>query len=95
MLDDKKHETLLILQEECSEVTQAVSKIIRFGLDNYKPGRQKTNQEYLEMEIGDLLAMIILLHEQGVIREDAIEKAINQKFEKLKQYSMIYESKTN
>lgn len=95
MLDDKKHETLLILQEECSEVTQAISKIFRFGLDNYKPGRQKTNQEYLEMEIGDLLAMIILLHEQGVIREDAIEKAINQKFEKLKQYSRIYESKTN
>ena len=75
--------------------TQAISKIFRFGLNNLKPGKNKTNQEHLEMEIGDLLAMIILLHEQGLIRENVIEKAINQKFEKLKIYSNIYESKIN
>ena len=95
MLNDKEYETLLILQEECSEVIQAVSKIFRFGLDNFKPGKPKTNQEHLEVEIGDLLAMITLLHEQGIIREEVIEKAMNHKFEKLKQFSRIYESKTN
>jgi NTP pyrophosphatase (non-canonical NTP hydrolase) len=95
MLDDKKHETLLILQEECSEVIQAISKIFRFGLDNFKPGKPNTNQEHLENEIGDLLALVILLHEQGVLRDDVIEKAIQAKFEKLKLYSRIYESKTN
>lgn len=95
MLNDKEYETLLILQEECSEVIQAVSKIFRFGLDNFKPGKPKTNQEHLEVELGDLLAMITLLHEQGIIREEVIEKAMNHKFEKLKQFSRIYESKTN
>lgn len=95
MLNDKEYETLLILQEECSEVIQAVSKIFRFGLDNFKPGKPKTNQEHLEVELGDLLAMITLLHEQGIIREEVIEKSMNHKFEKLKQFSRIYESKTN
>lgn len=95
MLNEKEHETLLILQEECSEVIQAISKVFRFGKDNFKPGKPKTNQEHLEIEIGDLLAMLVLLHEQGIIREDVIEQAMNDKFEKLKKFSRIYESKTN
>lgn len=95
MLDEKQHETLLILQEECSEVIQAVSKVFRFGLGNFKPGKPKTNQEHLEIEIGDLLAIIVLLHEQGLIRDLVIEQAMKDKFEKLKLYSRIYESKTN
>lgn len=35
-MDPKVRETLLILQEECAEVTQAVSKCFRFGLDIFK-----------------------------------------------------------
>jgi hypothetical protein len=33
-MDPKTKEALDILQEECAEVIQAVSKISRFGLDN-------------------------------------------------------------
>ena len=49
-MDPKQKEALDILQEECAEVIQAVSKISRFGLDNLKPGKAKTNREHLEEE---------------------------------------------
>lgn len=80
-----------ILQEECSEVIQAVSKINRFGIDNYKPGKPKTNREHLEEELGDLLAMIDLLEKDGVISRPNMEIAKTAKFEKLKKWSNIYE----
>ena len=55
-MDDRTQEILLILQEECAEVTQAISKCFRFGLDNFKPGKPKTNLEHLEDELGDLIS---------------------------------------
>ena len=71
-MDTRVRETLLILQEECAEVTQAVSKCFRFGLDNFKPGKPATNVEHLEVEIGDLLAMIDILVEQGIVDPDRL-----------------------
>ena len=90
MLSDKQREALLILQEECAEVTQAVSKIFRFGADNFKPGKPLTNTEHLETELGDLLCMIEILYDQGLIRAEEIEQAMQAKREKLKIYSRIY-----
>ena len=94
-MDDRTRETLLILQEECAEVTQAVSKCFRFGIDNFKPGKPKTNLEHLETELGDLFAMVDLLEQQGVINLTNIQEAKHAKFEKLKQWSSIYENTTD
>ena len=82
-------EVMDILQEECAEVIQAVSKISRFGLDNYKPGKPKTNREHLEEELGDMLAMICILEKMGVIGQDQLEIATRAKIEKLKKWSTI------
>jgi NTP pyrophosphatase (non-canonical NTP hydrolase) len=82
-------EVMDILQEECSEVIQAVSKISRFGLNNYKPGKPKTNREHLEEELGDMLAMICILEKMGIITQDALEIATKAKIEKLKKWSTI------
>ena len=90
-MNNKSQEIMSILQEECSEVIQAVSKINRFGIDNYKPGKPKTNREHLEEELGDLLAMIELLENDGLISRPNMEIAKNAKFEKLKKWSNIYE----
>ena len=90
-MNNKSQEIMSILQEECSEVIQAVSKINRFGIDNYKPGKPKTNREHLEEELGDLLAMIELLENGGVISRGNLEVAKTAKFEKLKKWSNIYE----
>jgi len=90
-MNDQLKEVLDITQEECAEVIQAISKISRFGLDNYKPGKPKTNREHLEEELGDLYAMIDILQEKDIVSWSNIEKAAEAKKEKLKQWSTIYE----
>jgi NTP pyrophosphatase (non-canonical NTP hydrolase) len=60
-------ELLITTAEECAEVTQVISKILRFGIDDTHPVREKTNREELEVEIGDLMSMIDLLAEAGII----------------------------
>jgi NTP pyrophosphatase (non-canonical NTP hydrolase) len=82
-------EILLITQEECAEVTQAISKIFRFGFDSTHKGVD--NQEHLEEEVGDLMCMIDLLIDRGLVRESAVMTAKNEKLNKLKLWSSIFE----
>ena len=82
-------EVLHILQEECAEVIQAISKVNRFGIDNSKPGTSKTNRDHLEEEIGDILAMIEILQQSKMIDSNKIANAKMAKFEKLKKWSNI------
>jgi NTP pyrophosphatase (non-canonical NTP hydrolase) len=90
-MDNKLHEVMNILSEECAEVIQAVSKCHRFGLDNLKPGKPLTNAQHLEGEIGDVLAMVDLLKLKGIITDAGLDKAKQSKIEKLKVWSTIYE----
>ena len=48
-------ETLTILSEECAEVIQANSKLIRFG------PYDEENVDELEKELGDVVAMMLVL----------------------------------
>jgi NTP pyrophosphatase (non-canonical NTP hydrolase) len=84
---DNGKEILLITQEECAEVTQAISKVFRFGIDAEHNGA--TNRERLEEEVGDLLCMIDLLIENDIIGSTWVEKAREQKREKLRKWSTI------
>jgi len=90
-MNSKTEEVLGILQEECAEVIQEVSKIRRFGLDtlHYKTGVKHSTM--LETEVGDVLALIDILVEQGVLDRDGLEVAAENKKLKLKQWSKIYE----
>lgn len=89
-MDEETKEILLILQEECSEVIQAISKCMRFGPDQIKPGKEYTNMQALEEELGDLLAMVELLTLKDVgVTEEGLAKAHEQKFHKLKKWSNI------
>lgn len=90
-MNSKEHEIMNILSEECAEVIQAISKCHRFGIDNFKPGKPKTNREHLEEELGDLLAMVDILMDKNIIALDNLEAAKKAKIEKLKQWSTIYE----
>lgn len=90
-MDNKLHEVMNILSEECAEVIQAVSKCHRFGLDNLKPGKPLTNAQHLEGEIGDVLAMVDLLKLKGIVTDTGLELAKQAKVEKLKKWSSIYE----
>lgn len=75
------NELFVITMEECAEVSQACSKMIRFG--------EESNRQELEKEVGDLLAMVDLLEKYGIINIDACEKRMQTKFEKLKIYSSL------
>lgn len=88
-MTEKEREILGITQEECAEVIQAISKCVRFGIDNeHKSG--KTQRENLSMEVGDLVCMIGLLIEAGLVKEEDINRARDEKIEKLKVYSNIF-----
>lgn len=86
-MEQQTHEVMAILQEECSEVTQAVSKCFRFGIDGEYNNR--TNRQRLEEELGDVLAMIDILKYQGVIDGEKLELYKTNKFAKLKRWSTI------
>lgn len=83
------NEVMDILQEECAEVIQAVSKIRRFGMDNSKHGTGQTNKEHMEEELGDMLAMIDILMINNVISWGNLHTAKRAKIEKLKKWSTI------
>lgn len=77
-------QVMSVLQEECAEVIQAVSKINRFGLDNEWDGI--TNKQSLITEIGDVLAIVLVLIDEtdiNISRAD-IDAAIEKKLNKLK-----------
>ena len=77
---NRNEEILTILQEECAEVIQAVSKVRRFGLSD--------NVGELKKELCDLICMIELMREFNVIPMSYEEQLENifQKREKLKNY---------
>lgn len=81
-------EAFVILQEECSEVTQAVCKAFRFGLDS-RHDDGPTKKEELEMEIGDLLCIIDILVQKAVLSDTNINAAKQKKREKLKKWSKL------
>ena len=88
-METKEEEIMLILQEECAEVTQAISKCFRFGIDNFKPGKPKTNREHLAEELGDLQAMIDLCIKFNIVGSEQISIAADNKIAKLKKWSSI------
>jgi len=82
MIDNKLHEALVILMEECAEVQVEASKLMRFGTDDLIN---------FNKEIGDLVCMIELLHERGFIDEELVDKQTKVKREKLKKWSSLFD----
>jgi hypothetical protein len=94
LIDKKQEEILLITQEECAEVIQAISKCFRFGIANFKPGKPKTNREHLEEEAGDLLCMIELMIEHGLLDKSKVYAASLNKRTKLETWSNIFKKES-
>lgn len=87
--NEQNREILLIAQEECAEVTQAISKIFRFGMESEHKGF--TNRERLESELGDLMCMIDLIIDSGMVSEAAVMTAKDEKMMKLQTWSKIFD----
>jgi NTP pyrophosphatase (non-canonical NTP hydrolase) len=88
---EKIFEALGILQEECAEAIVEVSKCRRFGIEtpHYKTGL--SHAKTLEQEVGDVLALVDILIDQGVLDQEGLNTAKENKKIKLKQWSTIYE----
>ena len=81
------NKNLIITMEECAEVQQIASKILRFGLDSYHPDDPTTsNSTRLENELGDLLAMVDILEATGVVTIEGLKKAKDHKLDKLAKF---------
>ena len=88
-LDEKVLQTLLITQEECAEVTQAISKVFRFGMGAQYPVGAPTNKQRLEEELGDLQAMIDILCYKKIVDVDKLNRASKNKLEKLHKWANV------
>ena len=82
-MKEHRKELLTITMEECAEVTIECSKLIRFGSETW------AEVHNLEKEVGDLLCMIRLLDEYGLINLDVVEEHVKSKREKLKKWSNL------
>ena len=80
----KREEALVILMEECGELIQACSKMIRSG------GETKYERN-LQDEVGDVLTLIEVLKISGIVTDKQIEDRMKVKKEKLMKWSMLYE----
>ena len=76
---DIKTETLIILMEECGEVIQECSKILRFGNDSEK----------LHKELGDLFCMIKLTEDNLGLDFENTYRYSDDKYQKLQSWSKI------
>jgi len=91
-MNDNQKEVMLIAQEECAEVVQAISKCFRFGPNDEYNGF--SNKQRLEEEVGDLLCMIQLMMNQGIIDENNVNAASIQKKIKLERWSNVFNKET-
>ena len=71
-----KEHLLTVLSEECAEVQQAVSKALRFGPKDSRPGTDSTNAKDIEKEFIEAMAVRDMLRELGVINQPSNSKQI-------------------
>ena len=79
---------IAITAEECAELTQVCMKIMR----KYDSLDKATEDKYIELlieEAGDVLCMLELMSDHGVVHWQDIEDRVLVKREKLKQWSTL------
>ena len=85
-LTDYEREVLDILIEECAEVIQRATKMLRFGRDEVQAGQDLTNAERLALEIGDARHMMKVANEAGLAPGFRIAEGESIKERKLLKY---------
>ena len=76
-------ELLVITMEECGELIQACSKMIR------TKGKTKYLRN-LQDEIGDVMTMIEIIKHSGLVTDEQIADRMEEKKEKLMKWSLLF-----
>lgn len=77
---------LMLLAEECSEVSQRVCKSLRFGNDETQNGQEMSNKERLSEEVMDLLTIVDILQTKELIDISNFDNHRIKKEEKIEKY---------
>ena len=85
---NRQEHLLVILSEECAELSKEVSKALRFGLNDHAPLSAETNAQRIVAEFNDLVAVFRMLSENNIFNpEDLLnDKSIQDKKEKVERY---------
>lgn len=86
---NRKEHLLTIAAEECNEVAQRLTKILRFGVFETQPGKNMDNNYRFYQEFADLLSVVELLEKESIIirpTEDAINKWKKYKKEQIEHF---------
>lgn len=81
-LTEGEKELLVITMEECGELIQACSKILRFG-------KEHEHMANLTKETGDVLCMTDLLDSYGLATTSATAQRAAVKYDKLRKWSNL------
>ena len=81
----RQEHLLVCLSEECNEVIHAISKTLRFGLNEIWPKLDQTNIERVKAELNDVMALMTMLDDEGF---DLLptEVSMEKKREKVEKY---------
>ena len=80
---------LTSIMEECGELSQSISKCVRFTPDHVCPKKHKPNIEDLRIEFSDVMALFELLKEEEGIDIQASRTLIDAKKTRFKQMRQI------
>jgi len=81
-----ERELLTILIEECAEVAQRATKMLRFGVMEVQEGQSLTNRDRLSDEVGDLQSMVDQLRSANLLVMPRVFRASENKRMKLLKY---------
>jgi len=82
MIKDTDDELMVITMEECGELIQACSKAMR---------TREYSSPQLTEEVGDVMCMVGLLMQYGLIDEKEVEERVSVKLAKLAKWSYLVE----
>ena len=80
----KREEMLVITMEECGELIQACSKMIR------SKGKTKYPRN-LQDEVGDVMTQIEIMKISGLVTDEQIADRMEEKKQKLMKWSILFD----
>jgi NTP pyrophosphatase (non-canonical NTP hydrolase) len=75
---NRYQKALIITMEECGELTQACSKVLRHGFV------EKKHIDSLYEEIGDVVAMIAILQQMYDIDPEMLDSYVSKRLDRMK-----------
>lgn len=81
-----REQLLVILMEECDEVSQRASKALRFTLEEIQLGQELTNAERIVYEFSDLFAVMQIMFREGMIPRVVDMDMVRQKQAKIEKW---------